>query len=46
MNGRGRDKGIRDKGRDDGRDGRSEAQLFICASDTLFADNSIDRKSL
>jgi len=36
--------GISDKGRDDG-DGRSEAQLFICASDASFADNSVDRKS-
>ena len=45
MNGRGRDKGIRDKGRDNG-DGRSEAQSFIYASDVLFADNSVDRKSL
>src|ERR1700733_11363882 len=43
-NGRGRDKGIRDKGRDDG-DGRGEAQSFICASDASFADNSVDRKS-
>jgi len=46
MNGKGRDKGIRDKGRDNGRDGRSKAQLFIYASDALFADNSVDRKSL
>jgi hypothetical protein len=46
INGRGRDKGIRDKGRDNGRDGRSKAQLFIYASDTLFIDNSINRKSL
>jgi hypothetical protein len=45
MNGKGRDKGISDKGRDDG-DGRSKAQLFIYASNTSFADNSIDRKSL
>ena len=44
MNGRGRDKGIRDKGRDNG-DGRSEAQSFIYASDALFIDNSINRKS-
>jgi hypothetical protein len=29
MNGKGRDKGISDKGRDDG-DSRSEAQLFTC----------------
>jgi hypothetical protein len=43
MNGRGRD--IHDKGRDDGRDGRSKAQLFICASNALFADNSVNRKS-
>ena len=41
MNSRGRDKGIRDKGRDDGRDGRGKAQLFIYASDTLFAEKSL-----
>ena len=46
MNSRGRDKGIRDKGQDNRRDGRSKAQLFICASDALFADNSVNRKSL
>jgi len=46
MNGRGRDKGIRDKGRDDGRDGRGKAQLFIYASDASFIDNSVNRKSL
>jgi len=46
MNSRGRDKGIRDKGRDDGGDGRSKAQSFICASDALFANNSVNRKSL
>jgi hypothetical protein len=45
MNGKGRDKGISDKGRDDG-DGRSEAQSFICTSDVLFTDNSVNRKSL
>ena len=45
INGRGRDKGIRNKGRDDG-DSRGEAQLFIYASDALFADNFINRKSL
>jgi len=44
MNAKGRDKGISDKGRDNG-DGRSKAQLFIYASDALFADNSINRKS-
>jgi len=36
---------ISGKGRDDGQDGRSEAQSFICASDASFADNSVDRKS-
>jgi len=46
INSRGRDKGIRDKGRDDRRDGRGKAQLFIYASNILFADNSINRKSL
>jgi len=45
MNGRGRDKGIRNKGQDDGRDGRGKAQSFIYTSDALFADNSVDRKS-
>ena len=45
INGRGRDKGIRDKGRDN-RDGRSKAQSFIYASNALFIDNSINRKSL
>ena len=45
INSRGRDKGIRDKGWDDGRDSRSKAQLFIYTSDVLFADNSVDRKS-
>ena len=50
MNSRGRDKGIRDKGqdngRDDSRDGISKAQSFIYASDALFTDNSVNRKSL
>jgi len=46
MNGRERDKGIHDKGQDNRRDGRGKAQLFICASNALFADNSINRKSL
>ena len=45
MNGRGKDKGIRDKGRDNGRDSRGKAQSFIYTSDVLFADNSINRKS-
>jgi len=38
MNGKGRDKGIRDKGRNNGRDGKSKAQLLI--------ENSVNRKSL
>ena len=46
MNSRGRDKGIRYKGRDNGRNGKSKAQLFIYASNVLFIDNSINRKSL
>ena len=46
INSRGRDKEIRDKGWDDRRDGRGKAQLFICASDILFIDNTINRKSL
>ena len=45
INGRGRDKGIRDKGRDDG-DGRGKAQSFICASNALFINNSVNKKSL
>ena len=46
MNGKGRNIGIYDKGQDNGRDGRSEAQSFIYASNVLFVDNSVDRKSL
>ena len=46
MNGKGRDKGISNKGQDDGRDGRGKAQLFICTSNALFIDNSVNRKSL
>ena len=45
INGRGRDIGIRDKGQDNRRDGRNKAQSFIYAGDTLFADNSVNRKS-
>jgi len=46
MNGRGKDKGIRNKEQDDRRDGRGKAQSFIYASDISFADNFVDRKSL
>ena len=45
INGRGRDKGICNKGQDNGRDGKSETQSFICASDASFVDNSVNRKS-
>jgi len=46
INSRGKDKGIRDKGQDNRRDGRGKAQLFIYTSDALFVDNSVNRKSL
>ena len=46
MNGKRRDKGISDKEQDNGKDGRSEVQLFICASNASFVDNSVNRKSL
>ena len=46
MNSRGRNKGIHNKGQDDRKNGKNKAQSFICASDALFADNSVDRKSL
>ena len=46
MNSRGRDKGIYNKGQDNRRDSRSKAQSFIYTSNALFADNSVDRKSL
>jgi len=46
MNGRERNTKIYDKGQDNGRDGKSEAQSFIYASDALFVDNFVDRKSL
>ena len=34
------------KGQNNKRDGRSKAQPFICASNTLFIDNFINRNSL
>ena len=43
MNGK---KGNISKGQDDRKDGRSEAQSFIYASDVLFIDYFVDRKSL
>ena len=33
-------------GQDDRKDGRYKVQLFIYTSNALFADNSINRKSL
>ena len=45
INGRGRDKGICNKGQDN-RDGRGKAQSFIYTSDASFIDNSVNRKSL
>jgi hypothetical protein len=35
-----------DKGQDNRRDSRGEVQLFIYASDALFINNSVNRKSL
>ena len=37
---------ISNKGQDNRRDNRSETQSFICASDTSFTDNFVNRKSL
>jgi hypothetical protein len=38
--------GIRDKGQDNGRDGRSKAQSFIYASDVLFTATERARKDI
>ena len=46
MNGRGRDKGIHNKGWDNRRDSRSKMQSFICASNASFTDNFVNKKSL
>jgi len=46
INSRGKNIKICDKGQDNGKDGKNEAQLFIYASDTLFIDNFVNRKSL
>ena len=46
MNSKGRDKGISDKGQDNRKDSKSEAQSFIYTSNASFADNSVNRKSL
>ena len=43
-NSKGRD--INGKGRDNRRNSKSKVQLFICISNVLFTDNSINRKSL
>ena len=34
------------KGQNDEKDSKSETQLFICASNVLFMDNFVDKKSL
>ena len=44
INSKGKD--ISDKGQDNVRDGKSKVQSFIYASDVLFIDNSVNRKSL
>ena len=46
INSKERDKGICDKGWDNRRDSRGEIQSFIYASDVLFIDNFVNRKSL
>jgi hypothetical protein len=38
--------GINGKGRDKGKDSKSEVQLFIYISDASFINNFINRKSL
>jgi len=37
---------ISDKGQNNRKDSKNEAQLFICASNASFANNSINKKSL
>ena len=44
INSKGRD--INNKGRNNRKDSKSKAQSFIYASNVLFADNSVNRKSL
>jgi hypothetical protein len=46
INSKKRDKGIYNKGWDNGKDSRGEVQLFIYTSNASFTDNSINRKSL
>jgi hypothetical protein len=45
INSKGKDKGIYDKGWDNRRDYKSKIQSFICISNTLFINNSINKKS-
>ena len=35
-----------DKGQDNRKDNKNKAQSFICISNALFTDNSINKKSL
>ena len=46
MNSRERDQEIHNKRQDNRKNGKSKVQLFICVSNTLFTDNSVNRKSL
>jgi hypothetical protein len=46
INSKGRDKGICNKGQDNRKDNKGKAQLFICTSNALFINNSVNRKSL
>jgi hypothetical protein len=46
INSKERDKEIYNKGQDNRRDNRGEVQSFICTSNALFTDNSVNRKSL
>ena len=42
----GKERDINGKGQDDREDGKNKVQSFICVSDALFVDNSINKKSL
>jgi len=46
MKGNSKGRNISDKRQNNGRNSKSKAQLFICASNASFTDNSVDRKSL
>jgi len=44
--GNNKERNISDKGQDNKKDSKNKTQSFIYASNALFADNSVDRKSL